>query len=129
MTLPSLLEGAGRQANIPRSVDQISHQVDPPFESHGLNISHPARPDLMLEIVCVDLDEVAPLFWYLVFRENRVNWARIDAGTTVYALVGIYHVKLRVVIGVDAVHGTDLDTGSILDADARLGDDIGHRDI
>jgi hypothetical protein len=65
---------------------------------------------LLLEIVSVDLDKVAPLLWDLVLWEDGIDRARIHAGPAIDALVRVYVVHRSGIGGVNTVHGTDLDT-------------------
>src|SRR3712207_521321 len=81
---------------------------------------------LVREVVGVDLGVVRPLIGDRVLGEDGGHRALRLARAAVDALVGIY-VELRVVVGgMDAVDGADVHTGRVLDADARLGDDVGH---
>ena len=80
----------------------------------------------------LDLGEALPLCWQLVFGEDRIDWARLDAGIAVDALLGVdeqlIHVRKSRLLsgGVDAVNGADLDAREVLDVDAWVGDYVGH---
>src|SRR6266545_915664 len=69
-------------------------------------------PRVVQEELPVQLDEVLPLLRGLVLDEDRLHRADGLAGPAV-----------------DAVHRADLDAGLVLHVDARLGDDIRHRDL
>src|SRR3954453_12139631 len=87
---------------------------------------------LALEVLGVDVDVLLPLVRHLVLREAGVDRARLDAGVTVDALLGVDVELLDVVVvrlvrrRVDAVDRAHLDARVVLGADARLGDDVGH---
>jgi len=51
--------------------------------------ARPSLPPHLLEVVGIDLDEVPPLGRDLVFGEDRVHRAGIDARAAIDALVGI----------------------------------------
>src|SRR5947207_10957019 len=72
----------------------------------------------------VDLHERLPLIGERVFREDRLDRTLRFAGTAIDALLRINHedaVRLM-----NAVDRADIDTGKVLDVDARLGDDVRH---
>src|SRR4029079_11580114 len=79
----------------------------------------------------VDLERVRVLLGQIEVGEDRVDGARLDAGVTVDADLGV-DVQLlgSLEVGganfrVDAVHRADLDAGVVLDAAAR--DHVSHR--
>src|SRR5205814_5399022 len=78
------------------------------------------------EVVGVDLDVVLPLIGGRILREDRGHRALRLACATVDALIGIDEVHRVLFLGVDAVHGADVDATRVLDAYARLGDHVGH---
>src|SRR6266511_696066 len=78
------------------------------------------------EIVGVDLDVVLPLVRHRVLGEDRRHRALRLARPAVDALLGIDEEHRIVIGGVDAIHRTDIDAARVLDADAGLGDDVGH---
>ena len=74
----------------------------------------------------VDLHERLPLLGQRVLGEDRLDRALGLAGAAVDALLRVDHEDP---LGhVDAVDGTDVDAGEILDVDARLGDHVRHRE-
>src|SRR5262245_55135996 len=85
---------------------------------------------LLLIVLRVDRNEVLPLFRRFVERENRFHGTRRNAGATIDALVWMDEQLFRrferglVLPRMDAVDRADIDTGRILRADARFGDDI-----
>src|SRR5262245_46334767 len=91
-----------------------------------------SSPSLLLIMLRVDRYEVLPLFWRLVERENRLNGTRRNAGAAIDALVGMDEQLLRcfelglVLPRMDAIDRADINTGTVLGADARFGDDIRH---
>src|SRR5712691_4547893 len=84
-------------------------------------------PRVIQEELLVQLDEVLPLLRGLVLGEDRLHRADGLAGPAVDAFVGVDIEHLRAFV--DAVHRADLDAGLVLHVDARLGDDIRHRDL
>jgi len=86
------------------------------FAGHGL----------VLEVDLVDLRERHLGGGDVLLGVDGVHRAGVDAGPAVDALVGIDEDHAVLVHLVDAVHGTDLDAGLVLEIDAGLGDDIGH---
>ena len=86
-----------------------------------------ALPHLVgLEPAAVQLDVVPPLSRQVVLVEDGADGADVNAGSAVYAEVGVYVILVVLVAGVDAVHGADVHAGGVLDPLARLGDDVGH---
>src|SRR5579859_5545120 len=83
-------------------------------------------PLLRGEIVGVDLGVVLPLVRDRILGKDRGHRAFRLAGSAVDALVGVDEVHRVLVLGVDAVDRADVDAACVLDADARLGDDVGH---
>src|SRR4051794_26003368 len=78
-----------------------------------------------LAVRVVDFHERLPLIGKRVFGENRLDRALRLARAAIDALLGIDHedaVRLM-----DAVDGTDVDTGQVFDVNAGLGDDVRHR--
>jgi len=92
----------------------------------------PAHPcafafDLLLCVVCVELNEALPLIRDFVFHEDRVYRAFRLAQAAVNTLV---RVNVKLVSGfVDAVYRADGNTRFIFDADTRLGDYIRHGQV
>src|SRR5712691_10041547 len=84
-------------------------------------------PRVIQEELLVQLDEVLPLLRGLVLGEDRLHRADGLADPAVDAFVGVDIEHLRAFV--DAVHRADLDAGLVLHVDARLGDDIRHRDL
>src|SRR5450631_4933673 len=83
-----------------------------------------ARATKVVEELDVGLVEVLPLLRGVVLVEDGLNRADGLAGAAVDALVRV-NVE-RALALVDAVDGTFLDAGLVLDVDARLSDDISH---
>src|SRR4029079_5868973 len=81
---------------------------------------------LVREVIGVDLDVVGPLLRHRVLGKDRGHRALGLAGAAVDALIGVDEVHRILVGGVDAIDRADVDAGRVLDADARLGDDVGH---
>src|SRR5687768_16269008 len=85
-----------------------------------------------LEVIRVGHRKAGPFPGELLFGENRVNGAGLDARVAVDALVGIDIELLCGVVarlvrrGMDAVDRAHLDAGVVLDANAWFGDHIGH---
>src|SRR3989304_2879303 len=83
-------------------------------------------------VLGVDLDERAPFVGELFLgkdggdRADRLARAAVDAGLGVDIELLRSLESLFVLRGMDAVHGTNLDAGGVLRADAGLGDDVGH---
>src|SRR3954451_10301439 len=80
-----------------------------------------------LAVRVVDLHERMPLIGKRVFWEDRLDRGLRLAGAAIDALLRTDHedaVRLM-----DAVDGTDVDTGQIFDVDAGLGDDVRHRPL
>ena len=69
--------------------------------------------------------ELLPLGRHVVVVEDGLHRADRLAGAAVHALVGV-DVEHAVAL-VDAVDRAFLDAGIVLDVDAGLGDDVGHR--
>src|SRR5688572_9295319 len=79
-----------------------------------------------LEVVGVDLDVLLLIVGHGILGEDRGHRALRFARSAVDALVGVDEVH-RVIVGrVDAVDRADVDARRVLDADAGLGDDVGH---
>src|SRR4051794_24706247 len=91
----------------------------------------PSLRRLILKVVRVDLGVFGPLSRKLILGKASIHRAGLDAGIAVDALVRIDVELLDVVVvglvrgRVDAVDRADLDTGVVLLADARFGDDVG----
>src|SRR5713226_1688245 len=79
------------------------------------------------EELLVQRDEVLPVGRRLVLGEDRLHRAHRLAGAAVDALIRVDVEHLRPLV--DAVDRADLDTGLVLDADARLRDDVRHGDL
>src|SRR5919108_4410095 len=85
-------------------------------------------------VVRVELRVVRPLLGELVLGEAGVDRARLDARVAVDALLGIDVEHLDVVVvglvrrRVDAIDRAYLDARVVLRADARLCDDVGHKE-
>ena len=75
---------------------------------------------LFLIEVAVLRDEVAPLAGNGKLVKNSVDRAHRFAVRAVDTGNGVYEVLFLLVIGVDAVNGTNLNAGSVLYADARF---------
>src|SRR5207248_6305815 len=83
----------------------------------------------LLEVVGVDRDVLGPLLGDVVLGEDGIHRALRLADTTVDALVRVNKQHVReafLVTLIDAVDRTDLHAGLVLDADARLADDVSH---
>lgn len=80
----------------------------------------------------IDLDVLVPFLGKVFFGVDGLHRALVHAQTAVDAGVGIDVEHLRVFElgfifgGVDAIHRADFDTGGVLGADARFGDDVRH---
>src|ERR1700737_2955199 len=88
----------------------LASQISGPTPSPGTRVTE-CRPNQDLpvfEIVSVDLDEIAPLLRNLVLGKDRVDRTRVHARAAVDALIRVDVIHLRSVVGVDAVHRTDL---------------------
>src|ERR1700674_873075 len=88
----------------------VASQISGPTPSPGIRVTAcRANQDLpVFEIVGVDLDEIAPLLRNLVLGKDRVDRTRVYARAAVDALVRVDVIHRRGVVGVDAVHRTDL---------------------
>src|ERR1700682_5114911 len=92
------------------STRTLASQISGPTPSPGTRVTE-CRPNQDLpvfEIVGVDLDEIAPLLRNLVLGEDRVDRTRIHARTAIDALVRVDVIHVCRIVGVDAVHRTDL---------------------
>src|SRR3982074_1079837 len=90
----------------------VASQISGPTPSPGTRVTE-CRPNQDLpvfEIVSVDLDEIAPLLWNLVRGKDRVDGTRVHARAAVDALVRVDVIHLCRIVGVDAVHRTNLHT-------------------
>src|SRR5437867_12365707 len=77
-----------------------------------------------LAVRVVDLDEGTPLVRQRVLREDRLDRTLRLACPAIDALLRVDHEDA---VGlVDAVHGTDIHAGQVLDVDTGLGDDVRH---
>jgi hypothetical protein len=94
-----------------------------------------------LHVALVEFRILLPLLGKVVQRENRGYRADWDTGATIDAFHRI-NVELgnvverrttvvisRVLLGVDAIHGTGVDAGGVFGSDAGFGNDIGHRPL
>jgi hypothetical protein len=94
-----------------------------------------------LHVAFVQFRILLPLFWQVVERKNRRHRTDRDAGATIDAFHGI-NVELwnvvecgatvvigRILLGMDAIHGTGIDARGVFGPDAGFGNDIGHRPI
>jgi len=110
---------------------RLRNRVDVRRDS-SIPLGGPKGPPLLLKVLRVDRNEVLPLFRRFVEREDRFNGTRRNAGATVDALIGMDEQLLRrfegglVLPRMNAVDRADIDTGRVLRADARFGDDIRH---
>jgi hypothetical protein len=82
---------------------------------------------LTLEVVSVDLGELLPFRRHSALLKNCINGTDGQAGTAVNALTWVDIVLLVFFGGMDTIYRAYIHTGRILLADARLGNDIGHR--
>src|SRR5258708_15168069 len=88
-------------------------KISGPTPSPGTRVTEcrPNYEDLpVFEIVSVDLDEIAPLVRNLVLGKDRVDRTRGHARAAVDALVRVDVIHLSSVVGVHAIHRTDLYT-------------------
>jgi hypothetical protein len=83
--------------------------------------------ELSLEVFGVDLGKSLPFRRHSALLKNGINGTDGQAGTTVDALTGVNIVLLVFFGGMDTIYRAYIHTGRILLADARLGNDIGHR--
>src|SRR5437016_4532707 len=86
-------------------------------------------PPGLLEVVGVYLDVLVPLLGDVVLGENGVYGTLGLADTAVDALIRVNEQHVReafLVTFVNAVDRTDLHAGLVLDANARLADDVSH---
>lgn len=72
----------------------------------------------------VDHDKGSPLLGERVFRIDRLNRALRFARSAIDALLRINHKHPAGLV--DAIHGTNVDTGPILYVYARLSNDVSH---
>jgi len=85
----------------------------------------------LFEIVRIDLNELLPLFGYVLIAEYSFYRAGRLACTAIDALIGMDVQNLsRFVFGfvltrMNAIHRTDIDARGVLCSDARLADYIG----
>src|SRR5206468_5649563 len=91
----------------------------------GADLGGAAGRAQLLEPGGVGGGELLPLRRHVVLVEDRLDRADRLAGAAVDALVRV-DVEHPVAL-VDAVDRAFLDAGLVLDVDARLGDDVGHR--
>jgi hypothetical protein len=83
--------------------------------------------ELTLEVCGVDLGESLPFRRHPALLKNGINGTDGQAGTAVNALTRVNIVLLIFFGGMDTIYRAYIHTGRILLADARLGNDIGHR--
>ena len=89
-------------------------------------------------VACVQFRVVLPFFWQIIERKNCGDGANGHTSSAIDALHGV-NVKLRdfvecwptvvvgrVLLGVNAVHGTSIDASGIFRSDAGLGNDVCH---
>jgi len=102
-----------------------------PLASWSAN-SRQVRP-LTFEVIGVDLGEVGPLLGEVVEREDGRDRAHRNAGAAIDAFdrVDIDHFDAGevgfVLLGVDAIHGTGVDAGSVFRSDTGFRNYICHR--
>ena len=75
----------------------------------------------------VQRDECIPLLGNIIFEKDGFHRANFGANSTINAFVRIDEVLIRFIGRMNAVDRTDFDARSILRANARLRDDVGHR--
>ena len=85
--------------------------------------------ELSPEVIGVDLGELLPFRRHPALLKYGVKRADGQAGTAVDALAGVNIVLLVFFGGMDTIYRAYIHTGRILLADARLGNDIGHRNL
>src|SRR4029434_2062082 len=87
---------------------------------------------LAAKVFGVTLGEGTPLLWKIVQRKNRRDRANWDTSSAIdtFNRVDVEHFfssMLRIVLfGVDAIHGTSIDTGSVFSSDAWCSNHVGH---
>src|SRR5712664_876397 len=117
----------------PSSSGSVQSSTAPSFShfppASPASVLRRARLDrgVVREKLLVHLDEVLPVGRRLVLGEDRLHRAHRLAGPAVDALIRVDVEHLRPLV--DAVDRADLDTGLVLDVDARLRDDVRHGDL
>jgi hypothetical protein len=79
---------------------------------------------VLFEEAAVLLDVPFPLRRYVVLGVDGIDGANGHAGVAVHALIGMY-IEL-ILTFVDAIDWAYIDTGTVLDVDAWLGDYVRH---
>ena len=91
------------------------------------NLTCSPRRAEFIEELSIDLFKLAPLLRNIIFVIDGLNRADWLAGATVHTLIGL-DVEHPITF-IDAVDGTLLDTGLVLDVDTRKRDHICHKNL
>jgi hypothetical protein len=83
-----------------------------------------ARWGVAVEDFLVLLDIGSVVRGYVFLREDRCYGTLWLAGTAINALVGV-NIELVLAL-IDAIHGTDIHAGAVLNSNTRLDDHISH---
>src|SRR5713101_5255766 len=92
-----------------------------------------SQPDLPPEVLRIPLGILFPLFRKVVEREDGRDRTNRNAGAAIDAFyrVDIQHLLgpelLGVLLGMNAIHRTRVNTGCVFRSDAGLGNYVGHR--
>jgi hypothetical protein len=92
----------------------------------GCGVGEFVRERLAIEVVCVDLDERAPLWRNGTLFVDGVDRTGRLACATVDAFGGVDVVLLIFLSRMDTIDGADIHTRRIFDADAGLANDVCH---
>jgi len=71
-------------------------------------------------------DPHCPLLGYLLEGEDGLYWAGVDAKTTVDAFFRVDVERFPFVVVIDAIDRAHINTGLVLNANARFRDDMSH---
>src|SRR6202171_1860480 len=108
---PAFWTSQSNSTPVASSTRTVASQISGPTPAPGTRVTEGRNQDLpVFEIVGVDLDEIAPLLRNLILGKDRINRTGVHARAAVDALVRIDEIHLRCVVGMDAVHRTDLNT-------------------
>src|SRR3982074_1028472 len=109
---PACWTSQSNSTPVASSTRTVASQISGPTPAPGIRVTAcRATQDLpVFEVIGVDLDEIAPLLRNLVLGKDRVDGTRVHARATVDALVRVDVIHLSRVVGVDAVHRTNLHT-------------------